>query len=437
MVFLYPTPRGTNNNAGAPVTVRINEWMADNASFMTDPYGEHDDWIELYNFGTNDVDLSGFWLTDTLTTPSNWAFPTGTVMQAGGFLLVWADNASGVHTNGFHTSWALSKNGEAIGLYTPQGWLVDSLVFGAQATDKTEGRWPDGADDRYALAIPTPMAPNIVSTNNSPPILGELPDRELEEGTLVAFQISVTDTDTPPQHLYFELVSGAPSGAVLNSTNGWFSWTPTEGDGPTTNVVILRVSDNGWPVRAVTGQFALVVQEVNAPPEFSPVPDLQIGPGNRLRLLISAEDPDIPANTITYTLLPGGPSNASVESATGWFEWEPDAGALYSTNIIAVQATDNGAPPLSATGRFVVIVGGWDISWGLQADSRMTGEGFILRWTAVSGKTYQVQQTPGLTPPAWSNLDSVLVPTSSIAIKVDTSVSNVPQRFYRILQMLP
>ena len=68
-----------------------------------------------------------------------------------------------------------------------------------------------------------------------------------------------------------------------------------------------------------------------------------------------ATDPDVPAQTLAYSLL-SGPSGASVASATGMFTWRPPASAAGTTNPVQVVATDNGTPSLSATNGFNVIV---------------------------------------------------------------------------------
>lgn len=436
VLFLYPTPGGTNNNAGAPVTVRINEWMADNASFMTDPYGEYDDWIELYNFGTNDVNLSGFYLTDNLTQPSKWAFPAGTVITAGGFLVVWADNGYPTQTNGLHTSWALSKSGEAIGLYTSNGWVVDSLVFGTQTTDRTEGRWPDGESTIYPLAVPTPWAPNIVSTNNSPPVISPVDPQAVDEGQGLAFQVVAVDTDTPPQRLVYEIVAGAPGGATLNGTNGWFAWTPQEADGPGTNEVFIRVSDNGWPQKSATVSVLIAVTEVNTAPGLAAIPEIRLNPGSLLRLTVTGVDTDIPPNNVTFSLLPSAPSGASM-TADGLFEWEPAAAQAASTNLIAVKVQDDGVPALASTGTLVIVVTGLDEQFLAGTDTGMGPLGFHIRWNAESGASYQVQCSSGLLPAAWSNLGSSVVATGSVATKVDETAPSVSQRFYRILRWLP
>ena len=39
------------------------------------------DWIELYNPGTEPVDLSGWTLSDDKDDPARWTFPEGTVLD--------------------------------------------------------------------------------------------------------------------------------------------------------------------------------------------------------------------------------------------------------------------------------------------------------------------------------------------------------------------
>ncbi len=43
-----------------PSSVVINEFMADNQSYITDNDGEYEDWIELYNNSGDNFNMSGF-----------------------------------------------------------------------------------------------------------------------------------------------------------------------------------------------------------------------------------------------------------------------------------------------------------------------------------------------------------------------------------------
>ncbi len=71
--------------------VVINELMPLNGSTLADADGDYSDWIELYNAGDKEVDLSGYGLTDNITVPFKWIFPTVTIRPQD-FLLVFASD---------------------------------------------------------------------------------------------------------------------------------------------------------------------------------------------------------------------------------------------------------------------------------------------------------------------------------------------------------
>ena len=83
--------------AQAP-TLYINEFMASNDTYWADDSGAFDDWIEIYNPGTDSVDIGGLWLTDDLTDPASHQIPDTaaaiTTIPPGGFLVLWADKES-------------------------------------------------------------------------------------------------------------------------------------------------------------------------------------------------------------------------------------------------------------------------------------------------------------------------------------------------------
>jgi hypothetical protein len=141
--------------------VVINEVMASNTSTLADPQGEFDDWIELHNIADQDVDLTGRYLSDEPNNPRKWAFPVGTTIPPNGYLIVWADEDAAA-TPGLHASFKLSADGEEIFLTDTDANLnaiLDSVSFGAQATDRSYGR--TGADaDVWAIGEPTPTGPN-------------------------------------------------------------------------------------------------------------------------------------------------------------------------------------------------------------------------------------------------------------------------------------
>jgi hypothetical protein len=144
---------------GGTGEVLINEIMADNTSTIADPAGEYDDWIELYNPGNASVLLTGKYLTDNLTNLPKWKFEVANLyINAGEHLLVWCDEDQ--TQTGLHTNFKLSAAGEELAIVDTDGaTMIDALTFGAQQTDITWGRYPDGGAD-WQFMPPTPAGIN-------------------------------------------------------------------------------------------------------------------------------------------------------------------------------------------------------------------------------------------------------------------------------------
>ena len=143
-------------NDGTAATVAISEFLAANTKSNRDPQDELEDWIELTNYGETDVDLSGMYLSDDPTNPFKWEIPEKTVIAAGGYLVIWADEDGG--EEGLHANFKLSQLGEVITL-TAGRMLVDRLEFGKQIPDVAQGRFPDRTSSLRPLR-PTPGEPN-------------------------------------------------------------------------------------------------------------------------------------------------------------------------------------------------------------------------------------------------------------------------------------
>jgi hypothetical protein len=175
--FYFATPRSANTDAFPTNAVFINEWLAGNANTLADPAdGNYDDWFELFNAGPNNVDLSGYSLTDDLTNPAKWLLPSGTIIGAKQFLLVWADEdtaQNGLGSPDLHANFRLSLAGETIGLYAPNGAIVDQVTFGTQTNNVSQGRWPDGSAGQYVfMTNPTPRSANRGGDSPAIRILG-------------------------------------------------------------------------------------------------------------------------------------------------------------------------------------------------------------------------------------------------------------------------
>ncbi len=135
----------------------INEFMASNLMTVTDPVsGKYSDWIELYNTGNTPIELKGYFITDNLNNPAKWEIDTEAIIPAGGYILIWADGDSA----GLHLPFKLAQEGEEIGLYSPQGVLLDTFTYGIQFPDISYGRQTDGSSYWGFFQEPTPGSSN-------------------------------------------------------------------------------------------------------------------------------------------------------------------------------------------------------------------------------------------------------------------------------------
>ncbi len=120
----------------------INELMASNSTIVSDPDGEFDDWIELYNNGSTTLDLSGYYLSDNVSNLDKWEFPSGTSLDGGDYLTIWVDKDT--LQAGLHTNFKLSGSGEIILLLNENEEIIDEVLFNAHITDESYSRMPNG-----------------------------------------------------------------------------------------------------------------------------------------------------------------------------------------------------------------------------------------------------------------------------------------------------
>ncbi len=195
-----------------------------------------------------------------------------------------------------------------------------------------------------------------VNEVNSAPVLAAIGAKSVNELSALTFTATATDSDLPGNALAFSLGAGVPAGASINSVTGAFSWTPAEAQGPGTYTITVVVTDNGSPVSTDSETMTVTVGEINTAPVLEAIPSRTAHAGQKVSFTARATDSDLPANVLTYSLDAGAPAGATINAATGVFDWKPaeaDAGRSFT---ITVQVADNGAPALSARQTFSVTV---------------------------------------------------------------------------------
>ena len=136
-------------------TIMVNEFLASSETCCgTELFGSGEDFVELYNHGSEPVNIYGWGFADTDGTVATTA--PDTVIQPGKFLVLWFTGDA----NGFpEIDSKLSSDGETIYAADSSGTAVFSLDFGAQDEDVSYGRYPDGSDS-WQQMNPTPGVTN-------------------------------------------------------------------------------------------------------------------------------------------------------------------------------------------------------------------------------------------------------------------------------------
>lgn len=99
----------------------ISEVMSSNDAVLRDEDGSSPDWIELYNSGSSDADLTGLHLTDNVDNRTKWEFPGGSLKPGESMVVFASGKDRAVAGNPLHTNFRLSTSGEYVGLYDTDG----------------------------------------------------------------------------------------------------------------------------------------------------------------------------------------------------------------------------------------------------------------------------------------------------------------------------
>lgn len=273
---------------GDPHQLRINEWLASAGALSST------DFIELFNPGTLPVEIGGGYLTDNpVEWPDRHPITPLTFVGAGSYALFKADGdvAQGADHLGFKLS---ALQGE-IGLFDSGLSLIDSVVYGPQSTDVSQGRSPNGGNAIVLFNQPSAGGPNpgstVVSgttTVNLIPVNSSWSYRSANTDLSGAFQQTGFDDSawaTGGQMLYIDSSTlDSASGFVKTTTlpgnagnsgrpfpatyfRKHFNWT-----GPTANVVLKGITmiDDG-AVIYLNGQEALRMRMPDGPVSFNTV----------------------------------------------------------------------------------------------------------------------------------------------------------------------
>jgi len=403
------TPGRVNANAVAldPFpNLWLNEIQSRNLTGPTDQAGERDPWVEIFNAGDTPIDLAGLYLSADPTQLTAWPFPSGTTVGPRQFLIVWCDGeTSESSAQAPHASFRLNPTNGVVTLARLQAGIpaaLDVLKYQDLPADRSQGSFPDGDPlERFLFHRATPGSANSLATPSQSIVINEWmasnagvlldpADGDNDDwfelynaGTTTADLSGFTLTDdlnrptlfripngttlppggflmvwadeetgqsTPGQlHVNFKLAAGgealglfAPDGTPVdritfgpqpdNLTQGRFP------DGQAAPFLELDIPTPGQPN---------AVSSANHPPVLGNLPNPAVDEGETVRFTVTATDSDS-GQRLTFSLL-GAPPSATLDPASGLFQWvtsETDGPGTYS---FSVRVSDNGQPLRSDT----------------------------------------------------------------------------------------
>ncbi|KYK21779.1 hypothetical protein AYK24_03215 [Thermoplasmatales archaeon SG8-52-4] len=212
----------------------------------------------------------------------------------------------------------LNDNGSFTYVHDGSETISDSFIYNVSGTT--------GPYDHATVTI-------TINPVNDPPVIYPISDKSTEEETLLTFIASASDVDIPPQILTFAL-DGEPTGATITS-NGQFTWTPAENQGPGAYTFNVVVSDG---IETDSTSVNITVVEVNIPPTLNSIGDKEVDEQTQLTFTATATDPDIPTQTLTFSL-DGEPTGATI-TTTGTFTWTPTENQGPDTYTLDIIVTD-------------------------------------------------------------------------------------------------
>lgn len=185
-----------------------------------------------------------------------------------------------------------------------------------------------------------------------------------------------------------------------------------------------------WLATGPTVGQANFASATNRPPVLSSIANRSVYVGTTLSFTASATDPDLPGQSLSYSLQGVVPPGASIGSSSGVFQWTPASNQGPASYTLNVRVTDSGSPALSDTKSFTVAVlslphiGSVSISSGV----------LTLQWDSYANRHYRVQTSTDLGSGVWLDVGDEVVAdstTSSFSVIADGN----PQRFFRVLAL--
>lgn len=155
-------------------TLIINEILSSNTKVNTDGFGEHDDWVEIYNPTNDTIQTRGMYITNDSLNPTKHEIGSSksywTQVPPKSYILFWLDGDP--EQGQRHISFSIKKKGGYLAIFDKDTTLLDAIQYEKQEENKSIGRVNHDAKDLAIFKKPTPNDLNAVgkkiNTNKTP-----------------------------------------------------------------------------------------------------------------------------------------------------------------------------------------------------------------------------------------------------------------------------
>jgi len=182
---------------------------------MSKDVNDGPDWIEVYNSGDVDMDISGYFLNDKDVADGGFAIPDGTIIKTNGFYVV-DENESGIK---------VSSGGEDVSLSKPDKTVIDFTRTPdmSQNVGLTWAREIDG-DGEWMISNATKGASNG-SAENVPPIISAEPLTEFMD----VYSVQASDADGIASVKLVQMINGGVQSIEMALVNNEYKVTVPRG----------------------------------------------------------------------------------------------------------------------------------------------------------------------------------------------------------------
>ena len=118
------------DNSGNSGDILLTEIMASNKKTIMDSDFEYSDYIEIYNKSDKEINLDGYYLSDSETSSKKWEFPE-VIIKSQEYLVVFTSGKDkcNLNTRECHTNFKLSTKGETISLLNNSGKVISKIKY--------------------------------------------------------------------------------------------------------------------------------------------------------------------------------------------------------------------------------------------------------------------------------------------------------------------